>query len=236
MSRCFLYLLLWLCSSTISIAQVSVLAKQYKQEELRYTIAFIKDLKNKLDTSFEKQLEYFKEEELGFWNNYSNMRLYIKDRSALMRACALKEDKYFSLIEIEEIYYQSFAEYQKVIRLYRQRFTQNLKIQDNGNIRMDLKLPADEVSLRSLGDHSRNNILIEGFFYLIEDAVSVIPHPYVRFAACATLLLSQWITSNINDEKIIASLREQRQKHPILNIAVLRARLTNNINQFYENK
>lgn len=244
MSRFILSLFFVCLSANISIAQTSVLAKQYKEQELRYTEQFIKNLGDKLNQSFEEQLAKFEDEELGFWSSYSNMFALFDSEEEQMRAWALKGDKYFNPISIEQLYHAEFAEYQKTIKLYRQKFSETPGFAST-QIR-ELHIPEKSVSLQKLSDHARNNVWIEATGWLFDTRLFVvfvtfisallgIPAPPAWIVTLAGILVNLILT-NINDNNLVESLREQRKEHPTLNVQELQTRLTDNINQFYENK
>ena len=51
--------------------------EQYRDAELAYNQRYVDELKKTLDNSFEKQLENFDKNELGFFSSYENMFHYI---------------------------------------------------------------------------------------------------------------------------------------------------------------
>lgn len=206
MSRFILSLFFVCLSANISIAQTSVLAKQYKEQELRYTEQFIKTLGDKLNQSFEEQLAKFEDEELGFWSSYSNMLALFDSEEEQMRAWALKGDKYFNPISIEQLYHAEFAEYQKTIKLYRQKFSETPGFAST-QIR-ELHIPEKSVSLQKLSDHARNNVWIEATGWLFDTRLFVvfvtfisallgIPAPPAWIVTLAGILLNLILT-NIN--------------------------------------
>ena len=50
--------------------------EQYRDAELAYNQRYVDELKKTLDNSFEKQLENFDKNELGFFSSYENMFHY----------------------------------------------------------------------------------------------------------------------------------------------------------------
>ena len=65
-------------SATDSISTNKIITiEQYKDVELAFNKKYIKDLRSLIEGSFEKQLDSFDDEELGFWASYGYMIDYL---------------------------------------------------------------------------------------------------------------------------------------------------------------
>lgn len=231
-------------------ASPSSRAELYREQEINYTKAYIERLNANIDQAFEKQLEHFEEEELGFWASYSNMLSLFKSNEDLQREWSLKGDKYFNPISVRALYHELFLEYQQTIQQYRQNFSTEAQLPAADYF--DLHVPGEQVDLAILGQYSLNNVWIEllGWLFDVNMIVWVITTIGAILGLCGVITPPNWVgwlvmvigiilgcvLSIINDCNLMNSLREQREQNPSINTELLEKRLLENINTFYANK
>ena len=82
------------------LSKVSI--DQYRDAELAYNERYVADLKKTLDNCFEKQLDNFEDNELGFFSSYGNMLDYIfMSNEKFEDSWKVKSTKYFNSLDIE---------------------------------------------------------------------------------------------------------------------------------------
>ena len=161
-----------------SIKDTEFALAQYEREELELNKIFVSDLERLINSAYDKQLEHFEEEELGFIAGYGHMFSYLfESKQGWEDEMRLKSEKYFGSLNIEQNAYTLFEFYQKDIANLRKRFWNR----SNNNIlpkHQSLNLPDKRISLGELTSHSRNNIVIEIISEGLEKLGSLLLYPF----------------------------------------------------------
>ena len=138
-----------------------VLVSMYKSQELAMNAAFVHSLEESANNSFERQLEKFEEEELGFTKDFINMFAYIFTSSeTLKREWKIKSQKYFSPLEVRSEFYTITQAHTNNVNALRKQLWMELSTKNDINI-SEQKIPNTSVDLTSMINHARNNIAIE---------------------------------------------------------------------------
>ena len=120
-----------------------------------------------LEDAFEKKLEKFEDEELGFFSNIGYMFDYIfKDDAKWQEELRLKSNKYFNNLDLEQEVALLYKNHVDEINKLRSSFYQT-KRTVNMPKNIDLDLPKENVDLMGMKDHTMNNMVIafgEGVF------------------------------------------------------------------------
>lgn len=233
-------------SRELSDTQIS----QYKDLELAANKEYIKELKVLIDSSFEKQLGHFEDEELGVIVGYRYMFKYI----------FMNEEKWTDLqIQLGDRYFNSLNTEQTalLLSLNHAQKVKDLRIKYKG-IKAStapkmqvLNLPNSKVYLGSLINHSRNNVAIEigttildyllGLL-LIWIVVNIIGYAITGPVGCGISIVSFVIMvvvsvclTHYNDNSLLESLRQQKQENTVDYNSIL-YNLNNNTAKFYEAK
>ena len=86
--------------------------EQYRDAELEYNQRYVDELKKTLDNSFEKQLENFDKNELGFFSSYENMFHYIFwNKQKFEDSWKVKSSRYFNTIDVENDALSCYEDY-----------------------------------------------------------------------------------------------------------------------------
>ena len=202
-----------------------VILSQYENAEISANEYYVSELQSIIEGGFEKQVEAFGDKELGFISGYKYMFQTIflskQRRDDLWR---MKSSQYFNTShETEQAAYDCFVRYQKRIKGFRMRFTEE---SDAITVQMkpDYTLPSQTVSIEQLTNHSINNLAIE-FGIVWTSGYSII-------GFILSLLLSVILTIS-NDNKMLNSIREQEQESSI-NYQEILEDLNKNTYSFYE--
>lgn len=226
---------------------------QYQEVELNFNKKYVSDLENLINSAYNKQLEHFEDEELGFFAGYGYMFSYLfGSKQGWEDEMRLKSGKYFGSLNIEQDAYTLFESYQKDVSNLRKRFW------DRNNSKtlpfhQKLNLPDKRISLGELTSHSRNNIVIEIISEGLEKMATWLIYPFIVWAlsllfpafgkvGCIakiivfiiTIILSAAI-SMWNDNRLIEKLREQNKEQVALDYQIILKELNNNTRKFYEN-
>ena len=228
-------------SASLSLTTSSV--AQYRDVELSYNENFVLQLKELIDNSFEKQLEEFEDNELGFFASYGHMfnYLFLSDQK-LNESWQVKSSKYFNSLDVEISAAELYDEYLKDVKNIRANF---YKSKDKINLPgyQSLNLPKQDIYLGSLQEHSRNNFIIEvgvelliwilvlGIVALISLVIAV---PTVGLSLIVTILtiIASVVLSISNDKNLLNSLREQHTSTQIEYTTIL-DKLNENTHKFY---
>lgn len=239
---------------TIDSASV-VLKEQYRAAEFQLNKTYAKALREQPARSFEKQLEVFGENELGFVKSYINMaRYFFTSEEEWQDEMKVKSNRYFNSLEIEGDLELIRQQYLTDIKNIRSRF---IHAQSSLPQASHIVLPEQQSSLASFANHTRNNAAIEIGTQLIEPIVGwllgllVIDVICARFAVkppqnsdilirilSAILFIISIISSVLlsinNDAKLEDALRRQNRHEYKINETAILKQLNQNTNYFYD--
>lgn len=219
-------------------------AQQYVEMEQNLNNKFVNDLNELIDNSFEKKLEKFEDEELGFFSNIGYMFDYIfKDDAKWQEELRLKSNKYFNNLDLEQEVALLYKNHVDEINKLRSSFYQT-KRTVNMPESINLDLPKENVDLMGMKNHTGNNMLIEFatgalvwifiLFIVIIIALTigwVLPGANLIIAGI-TIVVSI-ILSIRNDNKVLDSFREQKTEITLDYESILND-LDKNTVKFYE--
>lgn len=233
-------------SRELSDTQIS----QYKDLELAANKEYIKDLKVLIDSSFEKQLGHFENEELGVVAGYKYMFKYIFMNEEKWTDLQIQlGDRYFNSLNTEQTALQLSLNHAQKVKDLRIKY-KGIKASTAPKIQV-LNLPNSNVYLGSLINHSRNNVTIEigttildyllGLL-LIWIVVNIIGYAITGPVGCGISIVSFVIMvvvsvclTHYNDNSLLESLRQQKQENTVDYNSIL-YNLNNNTAKFYEAK
>ena len=233
-------------SRELSDTQIS----QYKDLELAANKEYIKDLKVLIDSSFEKQLGHFEDEELGVIAGYKYMFKYIFMNEEKWTDLQIQlGDRYFNSLNTEQTALQLSLNHAQKVKDLRIKY-KGIKASTAPKMQV-LNLPNSNVYLGSLINHSRNNVAIEigttildyllGLL-LIWIVVNIIGYAITGPVGCGISIVSFVIMvavsvclTHYNDNSLLESLRQQKQENTVDYNSIL-YNLNNNTTKFYEAK
>lgn len=233
-------------SRVLSDTQIS----QYKDLELAANKEYIKDLKVLIDSSFEKQLGHFEDEELGVIAGYKYMFKYIFMNEEKWTDLQIQlGDRYFNSLNTEQTALQLSLNHAQKVKDLRIKY-KGIKASTAPKMQV-LNLHNSNVYLGSLINHSRNNVAIEigttildyllGLL-LIWIVVNIIGYAITGPVGCGISIVSFVIMvvvsvclTHYNDNSLLESLRQQKQENTIDYNSIL-YNLNNNTAKFYEAK
>lgn len=233
-------------SRELSDTQIS----QYKDLELAANKEYIKDLKVLIDSSFEKQLGHFEDEELGVIAGYKYMFKYIFMNEEKWTDLQIQlGDRYFNSLNTEQTALQLSLNHAQKVKDLRIKY-KGIKASTAPKMQV-LNLPNSNVYLGSLINHSRNNVAIEigttildyllGLL-LIWIVVNIIGYTITGPVGCGISIVSFVIMvavsvclTHYNDNSLLESLRQQKQENTVDYNSIL-YNLNNNTAKFYEAK
>lgn len=233
-------------SRELSETQIS----QYKDLELAANKEYIKDLKELIDSSFEKQLGHFEDEELGVIAGYKYMFKYIFMNEEKWTDLQIQlGDRYFNSLNTEQTALQLSLNHAQKVKDLRIKY-KGIKASTAPKMQV-LNLPNSNVYLGSLINHSRNNVAIEigttildyllGLL-LIWIVVNIIGYAITGPVGCGISIVSFVIMvvvsvclTHYNDNSLLESLRQQKQENTVDYNSIL-YNLNNNTAKFYEAK
>lgn len=233
-------------SRELSDTQIS----QYKDLELAANKEYIKDLKVLIDSSFEKQLGHFEDEELGVIAGYKYMFKYIFMSEEKWTDLQIQlGDRYFNSLNTEQTALQLSLNHAQKVKDLRIKY-KGIKASTAPKMQV-LNLPNSNVYLGSLINHSRNNVAIEigttildyllGLL-LIWIVVNIIGYTITGPVGCGISIVSFVIMvavsvclTHYNDNSLLESLRQQKQENTVDYNSIL-YNLNNNTAKFYEAK
>lgn len=231
-------------SATDSISTNKIITiEQYKDVELAFNKKYIKDLRSLIEGSFEKQLDSFDDEELGFWASYGYMIDYLfKSDQEWEDEMLLKSQKYFSTLDIEQDANSLFESYVNEINRLRSRFVESNNYRKVPQFQ-SFNLPDRQINIMGLKKHAERNLIIEigeGFlkWFLVVTVVAFISFviglakPPVWIATVIMIILSCILTYR-NDNKLLDSLRAQ-ESSIIIDYNSINKTLDANTSAFYE--
>ena len=208
-------------SRELSDTQIS----QYKDLELAANKEYIKDLKVLIDSSFEKQLGHFEDEELGVIAGYKYMFKYIFMNEEKWTDLQIQlGDRYFNSLNTEQTALQLSLNHAQKVKDLRIKY-KGIKASTAPKMQV-LNLPNSNVYLGSLINHSRNNVAIEigttipdyllGLL-LIWIVVNIIGYAITGHVGCGISIVSFVIMvvvsvclTHYNDNSLLESLRQQK--------------------------
>ena len=233
-------------SRELSDTQIS----QYKDLELAANKEYIKELKVLIDSSFEKQLGHFEDEELGVIAGYKYMFKYIFMNEEKWTDLQIQlGDRYFNSLNTEQTALQLSLNHAQKVKDLRIKY-KGIKASTAPKMQV-LNLPNSNVYLGSLINHSRNNVAIEigttildyllGLL-LIWIVVNIIGYAITGPVGCGISIVSFVIMvavsvclTHYNDNSLLESLRQQKQENTVDYNSIL-YNLNNNTAKFYEAK
>lgn len=233
-------------SRELSDTQIS----QYKDLELAANKEYIKELKVLIDSSFEKQLGHFEDEELGVIAGYRYMFKYIFMNEEKWTDLQIQlGDRYFNSLNTEQTALQLSLNHAQKVKDLRIKY-KGIKASTAPKMQV-LNLPNSKVYLGSLINHSRNNVAIEvgttildyllGLL-LIWIVVNIIGYAITGSVGCGISIVSFVIMvvvsvclTHYNDNSLLESLRQQKQENTVDYNSIL-YNLNNNTAKFYEAK
>lgn len=233
-------------SRELSDTQIS----QYKDLELAANKEYIKELKVLIDSSFEKQLGHFEDEELGVIAGYRYMFKYIFMNEEKWTDLQIQlGDRYFNSLHTEQTALQLSLNHAQKVKDLRIKY-KGIKASTAPKMQV-LNLPNSNVYLGSLINHSRNNVAIEigttildyllGLL-LIWIVVNIIGYAITGPVGCGISIVSFVIMvvvsvclTHYNDNSLLESLRQQKQENTVDYNSIL-YNLNNNTAKFYEAK
>lgn len=233
-------------SRELSDTQIS----QYKDLELAANKEYIKELKVLIDSSFEKQLGHFEDEELGVIAGYRYMFKYIFMNEEKWTDLQIQlGDRYFNSLNTEQTALQLSLNHAQKVKDLRIKY-KGIKASTAPKMQV-LNLPNSKVYLCSLINHSRNNVAIEiattildyllGLL-LIWIVVNIIGYAITGPVGCGISIVSFVIMvvvsvclTHYNDNSLLESLRQQKQENTVDYNSIL-YNLNNNTAKFYEAK
>lgn len=223
---------------------------QYKDFELAANKEYIKELKVLIDSSFEKQLGHFEDEELGVIAGYKYMFKYIFMSEEKWTDLQIQlGDRYFNSLNTEQAALQLSLNHAQKVKDLRIKY-KGIKASTAPQMQV-LNLPNSKVYLGSLINHSKNNIAIEIgttiLDYLLElliiwIVVNIIGYAnkgpigcVVSFVSFIIMVVVSVYLTNYNDNSLLESLRQQKQENAVDYNSILH-NLNNNTAKFYETK
>ncbi len=226
------------------LSQATVM--QYRETELQFNQRYVDELKKILDNSFEKQLDRFDNDELGFFSTYGNMfRQIFWSKQKLEDRCKLLSTKYFNTLDVEKETLSCYENYIKDISSIRNHFQQR----KNGIALPDmvkLELPRQDIYLGDLQKHARNNLVIELissnlviwliillFLQLLSLIFAVPTNGLSAIAFVLSIILSVCLSMR-NDKKLLNTLREQNSVIMQADYSSILNNLNENTYKFYE--
>ena len=233
-------------SRELSDTQIS----QYKDLELAANKEYIKELKVLIDSSFEKQLGHFEDEELGVIAGYKYMFKYIFMSEEKWTDLQIQlGDRYFNSLNTEQAALQLSLNHAQKVKDLRIKY-KGIKASTVPKMQV-LNLPNSKVYLGSLINHSKNNVAIEigttildyllGLL-LIWIVVNIIGYAITGPVGCGISIVSFVIMvavsvclTHYNDNSLLESLRQQKQENTVDYNSIL-YNLNNNTTKFYEAK
>lgn len=236
-------------SRELSDTQIS----QYKDLELAANKEYIKDLKVLIDSSFEKQLEHFEDEELGVIAGYKYMFKYIFMNEEKWTDLQIQlGDRYFNSLNTEQTALQLSLNHAQKVKDLRIKY-KGIKASTAPKMQV-LNLPNSNVYLGSLINHSRNNVAIEIgttildyllgllLIWIVVNIINIIGYAITGPVGCGISIVSFVIMvvvsvclTHYNDNSLLESLRQQKQENTVDYNSIL-YNLNNNTAKFYEAK
>lgn len=221
---------------------------QYINMEESINQAYVNDLDSLINTSFERQLERFADEQLGMISNYSNMISWLfSSKDSWNDKMNLYQDRYFNNLDINQEQHALYLNYSKTIGNLRKRFVASQTSPKYTTI----DLPQEDVSLSALASHTRNNIVIElateVFEWLLGFVITFVVLLFVDKlagpAGCLIdiivmiiIIITSYYLSSRNDAKLIQSIKEQHTSTTTFEPNKLLEELNQNTYNFYETR
>lgn len=223
---------------------------QYEDMELAANKEYIKKLEALVDSSFEKQLEHFEDEELGIIAGYKYMFKYIfMSKEKWIDLQIQLGNKYFNSLNTEQAALQLSLNHTEKVKDFRIKY-KGIKASATPKVHV-LDLPNSKVYLGSLMNHSRNNVAIEigttildyllGVL-LVWIVVTIIGYSITGPVGCGISIFSFVIMvvvsvclTQYNDNLLLESLRHQKKENAVDYNSILQ-KLNNNTIKFYETK
>ena len=234
--------------------KAKVAATQYAEMEHNLNNKFVTDLSLMIENSFEKQLEEFEDEELGFFSNigYAWDVIFLSEEKRNEKL-SLKANKYFDPMYVEQEALDMYKNHVSEIQKLRSSFYTNKRsVKMTENIYLDL--PKENIDLGGMQKHTVNNMIMafsEGilgwilafvlgfiiafilaFFGLFVEQDGCVVKAIGGVAVVVTFI-GMLLLSIRNDNKVLDSLREQHTEITLDYESILND-LDKNTIKFYE--
>lgn len=231
--------------TTVSPQKTSrAIVAQYRDLELKCNTDFVEKLNSIVSTGFERQLERFEDEELGFWAGYGNMFSYLfRSKEKWEDNLRLESDKYFNSLDIEQEANELYMEHVAYVKQLRERFARTKNMESSEPL---ITLPQQDIYLGDLRSHAGTNVLIEvctdiaqwllGIFitWLIIAIAGMPSGGVISFIVTILSIIASIIVTCVNDNKLINTIKEQQE----VTLSIDREEILNRLNQdtihFYE--
>ena len=241
-------------TQTDNIISDQVIKSKYRDVELAENKYFVSKLSDIIENSFEKQISSFEDSELGFFKSYKYMAYRLLRGEAHNRDFwHVKTKLYFSNLDIQQDAYDAFLVYNDRVKQLRTSY-----LNETGNlppaeaILDELNLPNKDISLAYFDQYSLNNIFIEfgadiagwllvlaiGAFLSLFRTVIVkeSKEKLVSAVAFVVIFSISLIATNINDKKLLSSIRDQGLEINTVSFESIQNILDcNTINFYHEN-
>ena len=220
---------------------------QYIQIEETLNQVYVKRLDSIVNTSFSRQLEEFEENELGVISSYKHMFSWLfKSKQSWDDEINVLSNKYFNTLDINQEQHALYSEYITDITNLRKQFISSKGIPNYTQV----YLPDERITLESLSEHTRNNIILEfstelfqwflGFIIvqIVLLFVDKIAGPFgclIDIIVLIIIIIISIIITNSNDSKLLEDLRNQHIQSVQFDSDNLLKELDNNTIKFYEN-
>lgn len=219
---------------------------QYIHMEQMLNKKYVSNLAVLMNSRFDRQLEVFENNELGFWKCYMNMLSWLfQSKQSWDDEMVVLSNKYFNSLDDQQEQYELFLQYSRKVKELRSQF----KKENNLPFYKQLDLPIQDVSLGFWKGHTRNNIIIElgtelfswflGFIILqvvllIFDGVSSGAGCIIHLVVAFICIIASFIMTTVNDNKLIDSLKLQHKESTDYDYNVIFDSLSLNTIHFYE--
>lgn len=220
---------------------------QYLQMEETLNRIYVKNLDSIVNTAFSRQLNEFEENELGVISGYKHMFSWLfQSKQSWDDEMQVLSNKYFNSLDVNQEQHALFTDYIRNIKNLREQFVSSRGLPNYTQI----DLPKEKITLDSLSEHTRNNIIIEfstnlfqwflGLIILqtILLFVDKIAGPIgclIDIIVLIIIIIISIIMSNSNDSKLLEDLNNQHTQSVKFDSDALLKELDNNSIKFYEN-
>ena len=222
---------------------------QYKDQEKKLTVNYIKGLKEIVEKSFDRQIEEFEDNELGVLSGYKYMFKYIISSEQEWTDLQLQlSDRYFNSMSLQQEAYEYSNEYIDQIKELRVQFYKDKSGVNTPQVEV-LQIPRNQIFVGGLDKHSRTNLAIEIGTAILDwllgilivwIVVNIIGYATTGPVGCVISIVSfiimmviSILCTNYNDGKLVDSLKAQHDSI-VLDYDTLHKSLDNNTIEFYE--
>ena len=233
-------------SAITKIAANSTNLSQYKDIELKFNAQYVADLKSLIENSFNKQLEEFEDNELGFFKGYKYMFKWLFSSKTEWEDMQKQlSERYFSTLRVAQDANELGQSYLHDVETLRTRFYISKTGKQLPEIQV-LSLPPSNVYLGGLDNHSANNLVIEIGEWILTSLLIIFivwllslfgfifdPSGCITIVATIIVGVASYFCTRANDSKILESLEEQHKEFTI-DTNTIKAEIDTNTIQFYD--